>query len=534
MSSTEQRPESGNRALVFVIVGAVVALIVCFALVWSVNRDGGVEDNASGASGNNCSETVTVAVAPRIEEVVKQGLSAVNVDCVEFSVSSSTDYQVVDGAVLGGTVPDIWVPDGDWNLEKVPVDVIAQSVASTPVVLVARKDVAAPSGWAAAMEAGTVGTPDPLQDSVGAAAILAPRQEAQKQGTDLNAARDFLIPMAQRYGQAAADGRRIPYRFTSAKITKGRYVTATEAEFLNQRSDFPNLHMVVPPSGAPLLRFPVAIRVGAGQEVRDSALELKSWLTSKNGVKALASANFRGPDGKALNDDQLKSTNWLPPIETVNLDEYRLAWNTWSVPSSILAIYDVSESMNAPSAEGTLVDLARNVADVALDIYPRHSRIGSWVFSSEMGTKDAPYRVLTPVRRLGDEVGGETQRALLRDTAAQIQSFVGGQSSLNDSILAGYKQAVKDYDKNYANNLVVFTDGSPDQTSSISEQELVNQLKEVRTSDAPVRIIIIMLGASGDLDMLQKIAEAGGGNAHQATTATDILKVFASEIANRA
>ena len=55
-----------------------------------------------------------------------------------------------------------------------------------------------------------------------------------------------------------------------------------------------------------------------------------------------------------------------------------------TVPSSLLAVVDASESMNLVAADGqTRMDFAVNAALTALDAFPGHARIGLWGFSTE-------------------------------------------------------------------------------------------------------------------------------------------------------
>ena len=56
-----------------------------------------------------------------------------------------------------------------------------------------------------------------------------------------------------------------------------------------------------------------------------------------------------------------------------------------SQPSSVLAVFDASGSMDFMAGNQSRMQLAVNVAKTALQVFPERARIGLWVFSIEQG-----------------------------------------------------------------------------------------------------------------------------------------------------
>lgn len=480
-------------------------------------------------------QTVSVTVAPRIEPAVSRALEDLDTPCLRFQVDDRGERAAVDAVYFGGPVPDLWIPDGAWSVPKMPVDVVSDALASTPVLLVGGPAARSVSSWADALTGGLVALPDPLTDSVGTLAMLAPRQEAQAAGGDTQAARDFLVPTAQAYGEVAAEGRHPTLELASLVPTSARLVATTEAAYLDALGDRSALRPLVPTSGLPLLRFPLAVREDASVTVQEVARDLIAWFGSDRGDAALRDVGLRRGDGSRVAPGVgLGRTRFLPPPDGAQVDDYRFTWRVMSVPSSVLAVFDVSGSMAFATADGgTRIDVATGAADVSLDLFPDHARIGLWMFSIQRGGPAQDWRVLEPMRRLDDLIDGVSQRDLLRARTSELRTLTGGGTGLYDTALAAYRQALRRYDPDYANSVILITDGANDDPRSISQAALLRRLQALADPDRPVRIIGIAISDDADLAGLRRIAAATGGRAHRADSPEDILQVFAQEIANR-
>jgi Mg-chelatase subunit ChlD len=483
----------------------------------------------------SCSRTtLQVSVTPRLADVLERALDQVgDPSCTRFVIQSRGERAVADAVFYGGAVPDLWVPDGDWSLDKLPVEVVSPTLASTPVVLVGGAGAGRPDSWGDALTSGSVAMPDPLDDSVGTLAMLAPRQEAQLLGDDVEAARSFLVPTAQAYGEVASDGREMDLSTQTLTATSTRLVATTEQELLGTGPVTGASRVVVPRTGAALIRFPLAVRDDAPAVAREVAEQVAGWFGSDEGADAVVDAGLRPGDGSDQEDVGLGRLRYLPAPAGPDVDDYRFTWQVMSVPSSVLAVLDVSGSMDFVAGSTRRIDVATGAADVALGLFPGHARVGLWAFSIDQGGPGQDWRVLEPVRRLDATVAGTSQRDRLRARMDEVGTLTTGGTGLYDTALAAYRQALRIYDPAYANSVIVLTDGANDDPGSISGNDLLRRLRALRDPQRPVRIIGIAISDDADLAALRRIAEATGGRAHRADAPDDILRVFAQEIANR-
>ena len=128
---------------------------------------------------------------------------------------------------------------------------------------------------------------------------------------------------------------------------------------------------------------------------------LGRWFASSAGVEAIAAAELRGPDGAALpNDIGLGSAPVLAKVAQKTTDDTLRQWRVLSVPSSILAVVDLSGSMKMAIGDTTRIGLAVTASQVALDAFPAQARIGIWGFSKNRGENGASYAEYSPLERL--------------------------------------------------------------------------------------------------------------------------------------
>ena len=83
-----------------------------------------------------------------------------------------------------------------------------------------------------------------------------------------------------------------------------------------------------------------------------------------------------------------------------------------------------------------------------------------------------------------------------------LPTLIKGGTGLYDTVLAGYSQAVRDYNENYYNTLVILTDGANDDPSSISLQDLLRELRTMHDPASPVRIVAVGISQDADMEAL--------------------------------
>ena len=126
-----------------------------------------------------------------------------------------------------------------------------------------------------------------------------------------------------------------------------------------------------------------------------------------------------------------------------------------------------------------------------------------------------------------------THGDVVRKEADALVGRVKGATGLMDTTLAAYKHAQQEWDPAWFNSVVIFTDGASDDTSSLSLDSLVNQLKTLRDPAKPVKVIIIGLSRESDTGELDEIATATGGHKYVVNNPNEILGILAQALLNR-
>jgi Mg-chelatase subunit ChlD len=338
-----------------------------------------------------------------------------------------------------------------------------------------------------------------------------------------------LVPFAQDFGGRRARGLDQDVSLDSLEPTSRRLQVATEQELGATLESRPFLRSLTPPTGSPTVRFSVAFGDGQPDTVRQTARDLVKDLRSTAGLRTLHGAGLRaGATGTA-------STAGTP-MPDPPADVVAGLLNTWrlvSVPSSILAVVDVSGSMDFAAGTSTRMGVLARSASVGIGMLPRDARVGLWVFSVNRGSAGQDWLALEPTRRLDKLDHGRTQRYALQERIAQLPGLTDGGTGLYDTALAAYKQALSDYRPGFANSVVLLTDGANDDPGSITLQQLTHQLQKLRDPSRPTRIVTVGISQDADMPALRAIAAASGGEAFQAVDPADIAGVFARALLAR-
>lgn len=526
-----------------IAAGAVIVLLAG-GLVWWL---------AAGSDGEDCAtrSTVAVTVAPEMADLAEGLLSdpdALGADgCVTAEVTAQQPLQTAGdlSALSGDAVPDVWVPDsslwypraGDAELSPGP------SMANSPVVLSTSAAVAdaegwtdSPPTWAGALTGDQpVAMPD-IAASAEALAALSALSTSAGEGEQGDTAVVEAVLAADRgaggasgaveaAGQNSADAPLVPV--TEQAVYEARAADAASS-----------IVAVYPSEGSPVLDYPV-VRVGSPTGDQSRAVDaVVAVLTSEDARTAVAEAGFRDADGTAPPAAGEESGIREEAPATVQLDPTgvqelfaRLA--ALAAPSRLLAVVDVSASMEAPVGDGTRATLARDAAKSALALIPGRSAIGLWVFARELGG-GTDWQELVPIRTLDTEIDGRTQRDVLQEQADTFPSRLSpGGTGLYDTTLAAVRKARVDFDPTAVNTVVVITDGQDEDDGSIGLDGLLQTLAAEADPGRPIKVIGIALGPEADLSALQRIGEATGGDAYSAVDENDLQTVLFDALRQR-
>lgn len=525
--------------------GALLPIVMILLLAVGLVVGGGVsyllwarQGDTGSADGCGAYRVVDLTVAPEMYDVVLQALDEVPRECTRIDAHARTGGEVARGVSTGGALPDIWIPDsrvwlGRAHLgEGSRVRILAPSLAKTPLLLVGGRLARRFATWGDAEVSGLVSVSDPQVSTVGALAVVAPQAEARVSGRTTAEARQMLVPFAQTYGARRARGADQQVWPTMFRPLSSRLVVTTEQELANTQSRG-HLRDLTPAVGAPVLDFPLAVRVDAAPGSREVALSLVDYLASDDGNASLGEQGLRPAHGPPPVDAPSQVSTYLPTPPARTVAAAVQSWRTLAVPSAILAVVDASGSMDFDAGSGTRMDLLADAAGIGLSFLPDHARVGLWVFSIDQGGPGQDWRVLEPIRRLDDLRFGRTQRYALRQRASQLPGLTNGGTGLYDTALAAYREAVRSYRPNYSNAVVLMTDGRNEDPGSIGLDQLLARLQRLRDPDRPVRIVGIAISEDADLAALQRMAQATGGQAYLAAQPQDILGVFAQAVLSR-
>ena len=536
----------GRSGRTWLLVGLALVLVIGLVGFFALRGDD------AEADGPDCvKDEISLTTAPVMEPLVAEAVATVTADepCIDIQVTTGSVKDVV--ALLGdpdAQLPDIWIPDSPtWKGQLTSAGwtgtPIADVLAQTPVGLIGGPAAKAPASWAAALDSGSLAMADPSAEGASALALLAPYAEMKKTGETPVTIEEKTVPVAQTYGERAVSGGSTETDLTTISASSTQLVPATEHAYLAARRSNDQLSLVVPRTGVPMLKFPMIAVTRGNMDILSSNRDVSArvgraltrWFTSSAGVEAIAAAELRGPDGAPLaNDIGLGDARVLSTVAQKTTDDTLRQWRVLSVPSSILAVVDLSGSMKTTLGDVTRIQLAVNASQIALDAFPAQARIGIWGFSKNRGENGASWAEYAALDRLDAPAdNGQTHGDVVRAEADALVGRVKGGTGVMDTTLAAYKHAQEMWDPAWFNSVVIFTDGASDDSSSLSLDALVNQLKSLRDPAKPVKVIIIGISDDADTGELEQIAAATGGQNYLVTNPNEILGVLASALLNR-
>ncbi|TFV61797.1 UNVERIFIED_ORG: VWA domain-containing protein [Bacillus sp. AZ43] len=529
-----------RRPAPLVLIAAGVALLlVVGGLVWWV---------AGGSDPCDDPRTVAVTVTPEMgavaEELLAEPLELDDDVCALAEVSTQQPLQTVgDLAVLeAGALPDVWVPDSSLWVSRAGGSLIetAGSMATSPVVLATSRDAVVslgwgeePPGWGEALAGEQpLAVPDLATSAEGLAALSAVR-------TALGADEDADNAVVQAVLAAQRGSTLSP----ADALTAGReggadapLVPISEQEVLatNRDAEDSALVAVYPSEGSPSLDYPV-VRVGDADAAVDAVI---GRLTSDTARTTALEAGFRDADGTTpagSEDAGIRAeAPTAIPLDPAGVQSLLTRLSSLATPSRILAVFDVSTSMEAPVGDGTRATLARDAAKATLSLVPGNYALGLWVFAYQL-EDGQDWTELVPTRELDADADGRPQREAL---SLQLDSIPGrltpGGTGLYDTTLAAVRAARDDYDPTAVNSILVLTDGTnEDDAEGIGLDALLQTLRDEANPERPIKVIGVALGPDADLESLERIAEATNGAAYSAVDPADLQTVLFDALRQR-
>ena len=518
----------------------------------------------------SCTNPATVevaadpAIAPALAEVAAaqdEKLGGTPETCYQLQVLSQEASAVADRltGLQPGSQPDVWVPDSTFWLRRaraggaIDLPEAGASLATSPVVLAVAEPAARRLGWpersltwpdvlgaSPTANALKVGLPDPARSPVGLSTLLGVRavtgngpQGAAAQVAAQVAALRRLSPNVTA-GAAELFDKLPPAYDPGAMDTAVTAFPSSEQAVLRHNSTTPGQRLVpvyaLP--GVPALDYPYVVLSTATGIERTGAERFLDSLLDRAVEATLQVRGLRTPQGEAGADFPGSETDRptvvpevpLPDQDTV--DDVLRVWSGVNLSARILTVVDVSGSMGAqvPGTGRSRAQVTAEAAKQGLGLFKPTTDMGLWVFSNNLdGERD--YRELAPIAPLS------TEREHLIALADQLVPLVGGKTNLYDTLLAAYKTVLQGWDAARLNVVVVLTDGRDDDVSSVSRQQLVDELTALQDPKRPTRIIFVGIGPDVDAAELDQIATITGGRAFTTPDPAGIRDVFAQGLA---
>ncbi|GAA2244173.1 substrate-binding and VWA domain-containing protein [Rarobacter faecitabidus] len=278
-------------------------------------------------------------------------------------------------------------------------------------------------------------------------------------------------------------------------------------------------------------------------EQKTAATAFVEFLHTKDAQQVLPEYGFRPLDASVdvsttlngivgIDPAQPKTTLPQPAPEVVSaaIDQ----WTQIRKPSAILQLIDVSGSMDEVIDGGkTRLDGAIAGSTTTLGEVRSTDEIGVWAFTTGLtseidGTQAEGIAVVRPFSVLGGDK--EAMRSDIQDLANAQR----GGTPLYDAIATAYDYMKQHAETGRINAIVVLSDGE-DTDSRIQLDSLIQKINADQKeggNDKSVRIFAIAYSSSADVESLENLARASGGQVFDATDPTKITETFQSVMNN--
>jgi Ca-activated chloride channel family protein len=247
-------------------------------------------------------------------------------------------------------------------------------------------------------------------------------------------------------------------------------------------------------------------------EQRQAYQILSDYLLSRDAQMLVLSNGYRPTDLSIALDSAasaIKLSNGVDPAQPKTtlqipspavIEVVRDVWQYAKRKTNVYLVADVSGSM-----QGEKLQQAREAFLTFLSLIKGdQERVGLVVFSS-----DAEEAV--SLAELA------TNRDVLRSRISGLSA--GGDTALLDAINLAYERLQSLQDSERINAIVVMTDGK-ENNSSIRLRTLTSRLEQGNQSGAPVVVFCVAYGSDADLDTLESISSATGGQTRRGSPQT--------------
>ena len=504
--------------------------------LWWTGRDADIPLSAlPSVTGKACPDRTPVtlwvseAAMPATLALAKQYQADPSSPCVDYLVKGKTPIEAMIGLGQGQPDrPDGWIPDSPRWVERVNQTAkinakLAQPFAKSPLVIAmdptAAKSLGTQPKWLDLVASDSpIRLSDPRTTTAGMLTLASalPQLSAEQGRT--------VIPTLAKGAAASIDDLFATYNETP---DKAQAFPVAEADLIDHNRLYPEHKMVsvTPSEGTPAFEFSL-INV-ATDPVRDQAVELlRAYLQSPEAARIFSQFGIRSTSVPATMPTPQGSIGEVkvgPQPDAATVAKVTDTWQAATTDFSLLAVFDVSGSMNDKVGPTTRVAITQEAAGIALSALPPSTKLGLWYFSIGIGEGGADYKKVAPIGRLDDPA----HRAQVAAGAAGLSKNVGGGTGLYDTIWAAYQTVQQNYDPDRVNAVVVLTDGRNDDPNGMSLDQLKANLRQANDPNKPIAITTIGIGPDVDPKALTDISRMTYSDFYSAPSPGDMTTVLA-------
>jgi Ca-activated chloride channel family protein len=544
MPRRKGRLSTGSRTLLLAAV-TLISLMVCVSC-WVV-----FQAARRSASGTNV-VTLEIACSPEMwdlfDEVVQQFNAAqVRVRSGKRVLVTGTQMQpelMIDAALAGrfqALLPDssVWLSQlelGWQQQESTETSIVGETArfAVSPIVIAMWQDVARSLGY-----------PD---QSIGWEDILAAAQSDPQfkwSHPSTSSASGLLATLATFYAGAgktrgltvedATAESTLAYVATLEKTVRhyGEGELAVIAQIEDQGSDYldafvlqeqlviqfnqrntQKLVSIYPVEGAMWKDYPLVFleRPDTGSEQRYAYRGFCDFLLSNESQMLVLSRGYRPTDltipldapsspitlGNGVDPSEPKTTLQIPSPAVIQV--VRDAWQYTKRKTNVFLVADVSGSMQGEKLEQAQEAFLTFLSLIKGD----QERVGLIIFSSSANEA-------IPLSHLS------SNRQVLQSTLASLDA--GGDTALLDAVGLAYDSLQAMQDAARINAIVVMTDGR-ENNSRTRLSALTSRMREGNQTGVPVVVFCVAYGGDADMETLEAVSEAAGGQTRRGTPET--------------
>ncbi|MEU0517223.1 substrate-binding and VWA domain-containing protein [Streptosporangium sp. NPDC006007] len=557
-----RRRRGGPGRLLAPLVGSVaLAVLLGVAAFAIVSRD-------RGCSGDRVALRVTASpdIQPAVSRIA-QGFNKaghrVGDGCAVVTVTKGVSATVASGlAGSGGRVGamDAWIPDSSlWvtglRAKNPQVPAPGPSTAHSPIVMVAagsvipslRKNLGEASwvGMISAANVANVDGPgrkvrvlalDPSLNAAGLGALLAASGVANASGIG----QEELVGALKALSGSTARDQDALLASLGVKGTRAPVGIASEqAVWAFNSARRPKVPAVplYPAEGTLNLDYPMVITT-RNTAARGAAEAFQKELGTEAARKILRAEGFRTPDGQGgtavagTGGFQAEAPKTLETPDAATVARLSQSWSRLNLGTRLVTLLDVSGTMALP-VPGTGLTRMQAITKIAVEgmrLFPVKSEIGFWEFSTHLDRQGLDYRETVPVGPLTENLDGVLRRDLINQRLATIRAKATGDTGLNDTLAAAYRQMTEEYQSDKINTVLILTDGAgnDDPDGGIGDLEILKTLRESYNPEKPVSILIIAFGpdAPKGKRQMDALAKATGGEAYIAKDVLEVRRFF--------